>query len=68
MKIDKRKGGGNAMIYTNPEEYAKVCKCSLEIAKKRCEYYIKLHEKAEKVTCPSCNADYTNLLKICKMW
>lgn len=50
------------MIYENVEEYARVCRCSLEMAQKRCEYYLSLYEKVKKIVCPSCGVDYTNLM------
>ena len=49
------------MIYTNVEEYAKTCKCSIEIAQKRCDYYLGLFQKAEKVVCPSCKSNNDSL-------
>lgn len=44
-------------IYEDPQEYAKTCDCSLEVAEFRCNYYLNLQKKAGEVHCPSCNAD-----------
>ena len=49
------------MILLNPEEYAKVCKCSIELATKRCSYFENLYKKHLEVVCPNCNATYSNL-------
>ncbi|WP_156312067.1 hypothetical protein [Lysinibacillus contaminans] len=49
------------MILLNPEEYAKVCKCSLELATKRCTYYENLYKKYLEAVCPTCNAASDNL-------
>lgn len=50
-----------SFIYDNPVEYSKLCKCNIEIANKRCQYFLHLHELMEKVTCPNCNAEYHKL-------
>lgn len=43
------------MIYEDASLYAKKCGISLEQAKVRCDYYLKVHEKIEKVKiCPEC--------------
>ena len=49
------------MILLNPVEYAKVCKCSLELAIKRCSYYENLYKKYLEAVCPTCNAASGNL-------
>ena len=49
------------MILFNPEEYAKVCKCSLELAETRCSYFKNLYNKCLQVVCPSCKADCNKL-------
>lgn len=53
--------GGTKPLILNPEEYAKVCKCSLQLAEKRCSYFNNLYIKLLQVVCPSCKADYTKL-------
>ena len=49
------------MILLNPEEYAKVCKCSLELATKRWSYFENLYKKHLEAVCPTCNATNGNL-------
>lgn len=49
------------MILLDPEEYAKVCKCSLELATKRCSYFENLFKKHHEAVCPTCNATSGNL-------
>ncbi len=49
------------MILLNPEEYAKVCKCSLELATKRCSYFENLYKKHLEAVCPIWNATNGNL-------
>ncbi|WP_156475971.1 MULTISPECIES: hypothetical protein [Sporosarcina] len=49
------------MILLNPEEYAKVCKCSLELATKRSAYFENLYKKHLEAVCPTCNATNGNL-------
>lgn len=51
-----------SFIYENPTEYSKLCKCDIEVANKRCQYYLHLHELMEKVTCPNCNAEHSKLI------
>ncbi|WP_042348673.1 hypothetical protein [Bacillus massiliigorillae] len=48
-------------IILNPEEYAKVCKCSLELATKRCSHYENLYKIHREAVCPTCNAESRNL-------
>ncbi|WP_186673779.1 hypothetical protein [Sporosarcina sp. BP05] len=48
-------------ILLNPEEYAMVCKCSLELATKRCSFFENLYKKKLRAVCPSCNASSDNL-------
>jgi len=43
-------------IYENPKEYAEQCHISLDLAKRRCEHYIKRIELTEKVVCPECGS------------
>lgn len=50
-----------AFLYENPEEYSKTCKCDIETAKIRCEYFMRLYQKMEKVTCPGCKAEHHKL-------
>ena len=49
------------MILLNPEEYAKACKCSLELATKRYSYFENLYKKHVETVCPTCNAASGNL-------
>lgn len=49
------------IILLKPEEYAKVCKCSLDLATRRCSYFEKVYKKHLEAVCPTCNATYSNL-------
>lgn len=49
------------MILLNPEEYAKVCKCPLELATQRWSYFENLYKKHLEAVCPTCNATSGNL-------
>ncbi|MFT9493398.1 hypothetical protein [Anaerosolibacter sp.] len=48
-------------IYNDPQKYSETCKCSLEIARKRCDYYRELEEKGVLVKCPECGASHDKL-------
>jgi transcription elongation factor Elf1 len=43
-------------IYENPQQYAKHCHISLDLAIKRCEKYVRKIKLAEKVVCPKCGS------------
>lgn len=43
-------------IYKDVQKYAKHCHISLELATKRCGYFLKSMELAEKVVCPNCGS------------
>lgn len=48
-------------ILLNPEEYAKLCHCSVELATKRCSYFENVYKKYDEAVCPTCNASSDNL-------
>jgi hypothetical protein len=42
-------------IHNNPWKYAEIAACSLEIAQKRCKYFLSLRQETEKaMICPVC--------------